>query len=175
LTAFFFCSPVFSNFPPDDTLSVRNHRITYQKRPFMRRILLSLVLLLYTTGCAPQLFLNAPATGYPSAAITPSTAASGSEALPGLHVRTKDGGSLLFAQNGWRLTFDGIAGDALVTDADGRRFSADTTLSYWDASSAASTGRDNTMSQFMLTILGVILVLGLAAIILYAAFIATAR
>lgn len=141
----------------------------------MRRILLSLVLLLYTTGCAPQLSLHAPATTYPSAVNSPQSPAHGAGTLPGLQVQTKDGGTLLFADNGWRLTMDGIAGQALVTDVHGLQFSADTTLSYWDASSAASTGRDNTMSQFLLTVLGVILVLGLAAIILYAAFLATAR
>ena len=145
----------------------------------MLRVLLILALLLSTTGCASQFGLHAPAAGH--GAMHAPNAAYGSRSvtetgqLPGLRVRTKDGGSLLFAENGWRLTLDGIAGDALVTDADGRQFATDTTLSYWDASSAASTGRDNTMSQFLLTILGVILVLGLAAIILYAAFLATAR
>ena len=97
------------------------------------------------------------------------------EALPGLRVQTRDGASLLFAENGWRLTLEGIDGSATVTTGDGMQYAADTTLSYWDASSAAATGRNSTMSQFLLTILGVILVLGLAAIILYAAFLATAR
>lgn len=141
----------------------------------MLRVLLVIALLLSATGCASRLALHAPAAGHTAAFTPPHAAARGAEALPGLRVQTRDGGTLLFAENGWRLTVDGIAGDALVTDADGKQFAADTTLSYWDASSAASTGRDNTMSQFLLTILGVILVLGLAAIILYAAFIATAR
>lgn len=96
-------------------------------------------------------------------------------AAPGLRVSTHDHGVLLFEEDRWQLTLEGIKGPALVTDADGTQYSADTTLSYWDASSAASTGRTSTMSQFLLTILGVILVLGLAAIILYAAFLATAR
>lgn len=130
----------------------------------MRRMLLILSLLLYTTGCAPQLALQPHSPDGHAAA-----------ALSGLRVTTHDRGELLFAEDRWQLTLEGIQGPALVTSADGAVYSADTTLSYWDAASAASTGRTSTMSQFMLTILGVILVLGLAAIILYAAFLATAR
>ena len=152
----------------------------------MRRFLMILSLLLYTTGCAPQLAfqLSAPAGIPPQADRTArgidaaARSASGfhaDETRPGLLVRTHDDGRLLFAENGWKLTLEGIAGNAMVTGADGTQYAADTTLSYWDASSAAATGRNSTMSQFLLTILGVILVLGLAAIILYAAFLATAR
>lgn len=133
----------------------------------MRRLLLSLSLLFYTTACAPQMSLQAPSHA--------NGRSPGPEPLSGLRVTTHDRGELLFSENGWTLTTSGIAGNALIRTADGQTFSKDTTLSYLDAMSASPAGRDNTMSQFMLTILGVILVLGLAAIILYAAFLATAR
>jgi hypothetical protein len=133
----------------------------------MRRILLILSLLFYTTSCAPQLSLQRHVTG-------DGATASGAH-LSALRVTTHDRGELLFAENGWRLTTAGIEGDARITTADGEQYSKDTTLSYWDAATATPGGRNNTMGQFMLTILGVILVLGLAAIILYAAFLATAR
>jgi hypothetical protein len=94
---------------------------------------------------------------------------------PGLMVSTNEGGRLFFHDRQWKLTMSGIAGTADVTDADGSRYTADTTLSYFSAEAAQSSGRTSTMGQFMLTVLGVILVLGLAAIILYAAFLATDR
>ncbi|MDX9757740.1 MAG: hypothetical protein RBU27_01155 [Bacteroidota bacterium] len=137
----------------------------------MRRILLALTMLLYTTGCAPQLALQV--TG-PDGFDTRGGGLADAQ-RPGLRVATHAGGTVLFAENGWSLGMTGISGKALVTQPDGTHFSADTTLSYVDAASASATGRSNTMGQFMLTILGVILVLGLAAIILYAAFLATAR
>jgi hypothetical protein len=140
----------------------------------MRRILLSIALLLSMTGCATQYGVLAPAAA-PHPHVRMATGPQSPEALPGLRVQTRDGASLLFAENHWRLTLEGIDGSATVTTEDGMQYAADTTLSYWDASSAAATGRNSTMSQFLLTILGVILVLGLAAIILYAAFLATAR
>lgn len=133
----------------------------------MRRLLLIFSLLFYTTSCAPQLSLQQHMTG-------DGSTASGTQ-LSALRVTTRDGGELLFAENGWRLTTAGIEGNAGITTADGAHYAKDTTLSYWDAATAAPGGRNNTMGQFMLTILGVILVLGLAAIILYAAFLATAR
>lgn len=143
----------------------------------MRRILLALILLLYTTGCAPQLaFHIADADGHGARNLPRAmTAAPHTGPMDGLQVHTHTGGTLLFPENEWTLTLEGIRGNAHVTHADGTQYSADTTLSYLDASAAASTGRSSTMGQFMLTILGVILVLGLAAIILYAAFLATAR
>ncbi|MCZ7557796.1 MAG: hypothetical protein M5R41_15465 [Bacteroidia bacterium] len=94
---------------------------------------------------------------------------------PGLMVNTTEGGHLFFHDKQWKLTVSGIAGTAEVTAADGTQYTADTTLSYFSAEAAQSSGRTSTMGQFMLTILGVILVLGLAAIILYAAFLATDR
>ncbi len=133
----------------------------------MRRLLLILSLLFYTTSCAPQLSLQSPMTGDGSAASGGGIAA--------LRVTTHDRGELLFAENGWRLTASGIEGSALVKSENGEQYAKDTTLSYRDAATASPGGRSNTMGQFMLTILGVILVLGLAAIILYAAFLATAR
>ncbi len=138
----------------------------------MRRLLLILSLLFYTTACAPQLSLQSPAV---TGGLAGGDAPAGGGSLAPLRVTTHDRGELLFSENGWRLTTSGIEGRALVSTADGVQYAKDTTLSYSDAASAAATGRSDTMSQFMLTILGVILVLGLAAIILYAAFLATAR
>lgn len=132
----------------------------------MRRLLLALALLFHATGCAPQLAMQHTGPGgFPE----------GNGQLPGLRVATHAGPTVQFMENGWTLGVDGIRGTALIMHADGTQYSADTTLSYFDASAAVSTGRSSTMGQFMLTILGVILVLGLAAIILYAAFLATAR
>ncbi|MFZ1730975.1 MAG: hypothetical protein WBQ23_08960 [Bacteroidota bacterium] len=132
----------------------------------MRRLLLILSLLFYTTSCA-QLSLQSP---MPSG----GRSANGNS-LSALRVITHDRDELLFAENGWQLTTRGIEGRALVQTTDGLQVAKDTTLSYWDAASASPVGRNDTMSQFILTILGVILILGLAAIILYAAFLATAR
>jgi hypothetical protein len=137
----------------------------------MRRFLL-LLLFVGFTGCAPQLqFGPPPATGLAeqSPSMTPGSR------VPGLHVTTDDNGSLLFHRNHWQLTMTGIRGTADVFPADGSSYTTDTTLSYLDAASASPTGRSTTMGQFMLTLLGVILVIGLAAVILYAAFLATNR
>jgi hypothetical protein len=113
-------------------------------------------------GCAPQFSFSPPQ----AAAHSP---------VNGIRVDTKTNGSLLFHENRWDLTMSGLSGHATVHDADGSTYEKDTTLSYWDVSSAAASGRGNTMTQFLLTILGVILVIGLAALILYAAFRATDR
>ena len=77
---------------------------------------------------------------------------------------------------GWELTMRGVQGHADIYPSEGGVLQADTTLSYWNVSSAADTGgRGNTTTKFLLTILGIILVIGLAALILYAAFPATNR
>ena len=92
----------------------------------------------------------------------------------GIVLQLKDQRTILFPDNEWRLGWDGVHGTIVNTDALGIQTERDTTVSYSDISSAApAEGRGNTMSQFLLTILGVILVIGLAAIILYAAFRAT--
>lgn len=111
-------------------------------------------------GCAPQFTLSPPAGG---------------PDVDGIRVETKKSGTLLFHEHRWDLTWSGISGHATVRDGEGVSYEADTTLSYWDVSSAAAAGRGSTMTQFFLTILGVILVIGLAALILYAAFRATDR
>lgn len=141
----------------------------------MRLVLPALALLLLV-GCTPQ-FTLAPHTATQQAAWSGSShAAAGDEAITaGLRVRTHDNGTLLFHRDDWRLTPSGIRGTADVTAEDGSTYTTDTTLSYWDTAEASPAGRQSTMGQFMLTILGVILVLGLAAIILYAAFLATDR
>jgi len=120
---------------------------------------LSLSFLLFP-GCAPQFALSPPSSQTP---------------VDGIRVTTKNHGTLLFHDSHWDLTWSGVSGHATVRDATGATFEADTTLSYWDVSSAAASGRSNTMTQFLLTILGVVLVIGLAALILYAAFRATDR
>jgi hypothetical protein len=77
--------------------------------------------------------------------------------------------------NDWTVTMSGIKGSAVVEPADGTVITKDTTVSYYDITSAAGTGRGKTVSQFLLTVLGVVLIIGLAAIVLYAAFLATDR
>jgi len=148
----------------------------------MRHIILLLVLITALSGCAPQLYMaHAPAQPsspgqpmvMPPAAQNDRMAAQ--DGIPGLHVTTDDNSTLLFHRDAWRLTFSGIRGTADVYPAGGGHFTADTTLSYWETASASPAGRSSTMGQFMLTLLGVILVIGLAALILYAAFLATDR
>jgi len=148
----------------------------------MRQILLLTVLFMALSGCAPQLRMaqtpGLPSIGGQPAGMPPAAQEhrlQSQHGMPALHVTTDDNSSLLFHRNAWRLTMSGIRGTADVYPAGGEYFTADTTLSYWDAASASPAGRSSTMSQFMLTVLGVILVLGLAALILYAAFLATDR
>ncbi len=116
-------------------------------------------------GSAP----TSPAVGPVSHVAAPRNAGGEN----GILVRTHDDARFFFQDENWKLTFGGIAGTADITTAEGLEFSADTTLSYWNASSAAAVGRSKSTSQFLLTILGIILIVGLAAIILYAAFLAT--
>lgn len=94
----------------------------------------------------------------------------------GLLLHMHDASTVRFAAEKWDLTMQGVRGEAEILGRDGTLRTADTTISYWDVSSAAAgPGRGTLLSQFLLTILGVILVIGLAAIILYAAFLATNR
>jgi len=132
------------------------HRLT-----FRFTFALSLLVLISFTACAPQQSLI---SGFDDR-----------DNVGGLLVQTRNEGHLLFHENEWRLSMRGIQGRADITTPDGVSFTADTTLSYFQAITAEATGRSTTMSQFLLTILGVILVIGLAAIILYAAFLATDR
>ena len=131
----------------------------------MNRIFLPLCCFLFLflfvlQGCVPQL------------AVSPRDRAA---VVDGIRIETKENSSLLFHANRWDLTWSGVSGHATIIDAQGSTFEKDTTVSYWDVSSAAASGRGNTMTQFLLTILGIILVIGLAALILYAAFRATDR
>ena len=86
----------------------------------------------------------------------------------------RDNATATFSENHWSLTSHGIHGTASFQTQDGLQFRRDTTISYWDVSSLAPA-RGNTVGQFLLTVLGIVLVIGLAAIILYAAFLATDR
>lgn len=133
---------------------------------FTRRFLILVFVSLALSACTPHFALTPHGT---------LPAPSEQQHLTGLTVYTHDDAALRFHENTWKLTFTGISGTADVETDDGDRYTTDTTLSYWDAASAAPAGRSSTMSQLMLTILGVILVLGLAGIILYAAFLATDR
>lgn len=103
-----------------------------------------------------------PSAGVSSAGVSP--------AFDGIRITTKDDATLLFQDRRWTLTAGGIEGYASVQPSDGSAYDKDTTLSYWDVSSATSSGRTSTTKQFLLTVLGVILVIGLAALVLYAAF-----
>jgi hypothetical protein len=113
------------------------------------------------TGCAGLASFSAP-SARPTAGV--------SSAFNGIRITTKDNATLLFQDQRWTLTAGGIEGYASVQPSDGGAYDKDTTLSYWDVSSATSSGRTSTTKQFLLTILGVILVIGLAALVLYAAF-----
>ena len=135
----------------------------------MRRFI-TVLLLLLLGGCSMQ-----PLPAPPTAANIGMQGSMATEVQSGLRVRTHDDATLLFETDGWRLTPTGIRGTADVITDDGQHYRTDTTLSYWDAAEAGPAGRQSSMGQFLLTILGVILVLGLAAIILYAAFLATDR
>ncbi|MCB2203273.1 hypothetical protein KQI65_00885 [bacterium] len=142
------------------------------------RLILPMLVLVLLTGCAPQFSLTDPASMGPSPRMSQQMREmpGGVQDVPnGLQVRTHDNSTMLFRGDQWQLTPSGIRGTAEVRTEAGDSFTTDTTLSYWDAAEAAPAGRQGTMSQFMLTILGVILILGLAAIILYAAFLATDR
>lgn len=127
----------------------------------LRSAVLFSLIMLFMTGCASDLSLLREGERPP--------------ATDGLLLRTRDDARMFFRDEEWKLTTTGIAGRAWITTTDGAAFHADTTLSYFDADAASGTGRTTTMKQFLLTILGVILVIGLAAIILYAAFLATDR
>lgn len=107
----------------------------------------------------------------------PAMRSAGSHAsVSGIRVETHDHSTFQFQEGAWSLTLEGIAGKAdIFTDA-GTLPDRDTTLWYGDvASAAAGGGRGSTVTQFLLNILGIILVIGLAALILYAAFPATDR
>ncbi len=93
---------------------------------------------------------------------------------PGLAIRTHDGSAVTFARESWRLTFSGIEGKADITPSAGASFSRDTTISYFQVA-AVDTRDEDPWTQLLLTILGVIIVIGLAGVILYAAFRATER
>lgn len=102
--------------------------------------------------------------------------AASAGAASGLVLHMHDASTVQFDAEKWDLTVRGVRGHAEIQGHDGTLRTADTTISYWDISSAAAgPGRGTLLSQFLLTILGVILVIGLAAIILYAAFLATNR
>ncbi len=92
-----------------------------------------------------------------------------------LRITTTDQGTLRFRESDWDLTVEGIRGHARVEPAVGPAYDADTVLSYFSVAAAASDGRATSLKQYLLTVLGIILVIGLAAIVLYAAFLATDR
>ncbi|MDT8323965.1 MAG: hypothetical protein RRA94_07645 [Bacteroidota bacterium] len=141
------------------------------------RFVLPVLAVLLLTACTPQLSLSPHAAMERDAMMQRSAQTTAHDGAPsgGLRVRTYDEGTLIFHGDDWRLTPSGIRGTADVETQDGNTYTTDTTLSYWDTAEAGPAGRQSTMGQFMLTVLGVILVLGLAAIILYAAFLATDR
>lgn len=93
----------------------------------------------------------------------------------GIMVTTQSEDHLFFRDEQWELTWSGIHGTAEIHTFDGASWTADTTLSYLDAAAAQPIDRGGGMKNYLLTVLGIILVLGLAAIILYAAFLATDR
>ncbi|MAT38349.1 MAG: hypothetical protein CL946_01960 [Ectothiorhodospiraceae bacterium] len=121
------------------------------------------------SGCSTLLRMPEPPAG--AAAYRPGTAGP----QPAGILLTTHSGSRLHFRDGWSLTWSGVAGSADLLDDGAPGAYTDTTISYYEVKQTTGTGRHNTMRQFLLTILGVILIIGLAAIILYAAFIATDR
>jgi hypothetical protein len=117
-------------------------------------------ILIILAGCAVQPFASSPAARTQSAG--------------GIKLVMHDNSTAVFPDNQWSLTFRGVRGTGSFQTLDGACFTRDTTISFWEVSSASAV-RGNTLGQFMLTVLGIILVIGLAAIILYAAFLATDR
>ena len=93
--------------------------------------------------------------------------------LSDLHVITSQGSSIHFQEGSWQLTLSGITGKAEVTENASIRF-VDTTLAYQQVASAEST-KEDPWTKLLLTILGVLIVIGLAGVVLYAAFRATER
>ena len=108
-------------------------------------------------GCAGLVLTPTPPQAHPS----------------DLRVTMRDGGSLLFQDGHWRLTPAGIEGRALDQHSSGRGM-IDTSVSYLQIA-AAEGNREDPWTQLMLTMLGVLIVVGLAGVILYAAFRATER
>lgn len=141
------------------------HSVLSSRPIFLRRTLsLPAVLtacLLFIPGCLPL----------PSLQQGP-----GQQPSSGIRVMTHNRSTFQFNEGDWSLTSSGIRGRADIFTEDGITPARDTTLSFADVASASTGGgRGNTTEQFLKTILGVILVIGLAALILYAAFPATDR
>jgi hypothetical protein len=131
----------------------------------MRSTLILPVLLLILAGTA--------LTGCATLSTFPAPTPRGP--VDGIRITTTSDATMLFHDNRWSLGWSGVTGHATVNEGTAAAYEADTTLSYGDITSAAASGRGNTMTQFLETILGVVLVIGLAALILYAAFRATDR
>lgn len=91
-----------------------------------------------------------------------------------LHVTTYDGSQFVFPENNWRLTFSGITGKVMSGTDELPDHLRDTTISYIQIAAADSRGEDP-WTQLLLTILGVLIVIGISGLILYAAFRATER
>jgi hypothetical protein len=138
------------------------------------RSLSCISLLLLVLGCAAPLRAQNGAAAAPEPGAALATADLPGNGEAGIVVTTVND-TRVFFRDGWELTWDGIRGCASVQAPDGTLTVKDTTLSYSDATSASATGRGASTSQFALTLLGIILVIGLAALILYAAFLATDR
>lgn len=119
----------------------------------------SLLLMALWWGCSAPLRLGGGSPASPAA---------------GLAIRTQDGSAVTFARESWRLTFSGIEGEASITPSAGVSYLRDTTISYFQVAAVDSRDEDP-WTQLLLTILGVIIVIGLAGVILYAAFRATER
>ena len=80
----------------------------------------------------------------------------------------------MFYHDQWQLTLTGIEGKAEIRQNGFPSYTTDTTISYFQVAAVDSRGEDP-WTQLLLTILGVIIVIGLAGVILYAAFRATER
>lgn len=124
-----------------------------------------------TTIASALIALSAIIGGCANLSI-PETAQTGAPGF--LSLTTRSGSSVTFNENAWKLTLTGIEGRALVHPKESPSFTVDTTISYLQVAAVDSRGEDPWV-QLLLLILGVLLVIGLVGIIIYAAFRATER
>ncbi len=110
-------------------------------------------------GCGVVRYASAPVQQGPPHSIS-----------PGLSLATPRG-EVTFASGMWRLSMEGVQGTLYENDAvsSGMR---DTTVSYSDILSFGSR-RESALETLLLTILGFVIVVGMTALLIWAAFDAT--
>ena len=140
----------------DKMLSALKPLMYYQKKFPISVVTLFAAFVLI--GCSSSLMMNPP-SGSPQ---------------PSLSISTRGGSDIMFYKDQWQLTSAGIRGKAEIRQDGFPSYTKDTTVSYFQVAAVDSRGEDP-WTQLLLTILGVLIVIGLAGVILYAAFRATER